>query len=660
MKLLSCLFICAALAFGQGSAEVELKAAVNKEQVEGDLKGAIEAYRKIVAKHAQNRAVAAQAMLHMAQCHEKLGQTEARKLYEQIAKSYADQSGVVAQARQRLAAMNGPRDTSSVRTRLVWDDAIDLWGTASGDGRYYSFVDWSSCDLGLRDLVTGENRKLTNKGCGKRPEAAEVEGSSVSPDGKRIAFAYVHYRPKYHAELFVIGTDGKNEKLLMTGEDLTYVDPYAWSPDGKWISAFAAYGKQNSLVLVSPDSGEIRRFPLQGEGWPHNASFSPDGKWVAYSTEARPSPPVLKLREVTDGSVEHQLQDNAHMMAWTPDGRGVLFSRPRGETYDLYFLAVTGGKAVGAPSPIYAATNIGRSAAGITPQGALLYETMNRQSETLVFQWKGGMPDPQSAVASIRATNDVGWRLTQTAAHFSNGGKLLFTVTPDQSFLIRDMQSGQERNVIPRMKRAAGARWAHDDSSLLVRGWGMDGKFGVFRMSLETGEVRLVTELPEGNWGFAISRDGKTIFHGTPEKTLARDLATGNEKTLFGQMTGGNYNLVVSRDGNSLAIRSSQSLAVVNLRTGQGRKIFEASDELDGTLWGLDWSEDDKKLVATVRAGGLSELWTLSPEGGTPVRQPNPSRVFGVSISPDGKYVATTNVTQHWQLWALENFLPVK
>src|SRR5712692_4786872 len=69
--------------------EVALKAAMDKEVVDGDLKGAIEQYRRLA--QSANRAVAATALLHMGQCYEKLGDTEGRKAYERVVNKYADQ-----------------------------------------------------------------------------------------------------------------------------------------------------------------------------------------------------------------------------------------------------------------------------------------------------------------------------------------------------------------------------------------------------------------------------------------------------------------------------------------------------------------------------------------------------------------------------------------
>src|SRR5713226_2215734 len=67
-----------AIAQKDDQAEVLMQAAHQKQLVEGQLEEAIQLYKRIVQEHAGNRAVAAQALLEMGQCYEKLGKTEDR------------------------------------------------------------------------------------------------------------------------------------------------------------------------------------------------------------------------------------------------------------------------------------------------------------------------------------------------------------------------------------------------------------------------------------------------------------------------------------------------------------------------------------------------------------------------------------------------------
>ena len=89
--LYAALCVCAFIALdavsptAQQKPEVALKAAIDKEVVEGDLKAAIGMYRTLAAS--ADRAVAAEALLRMGQCYEKLGAAEsieARSAYGRV------------------------------------------------------------------------------------------------------------------------------------------------------------------------------------------------------------------------------------------------------------------------------------------------------------------------------------------------------------------------------------------------------------------------------------------------------------------------------------------------------------------------------------------------------------------------------------------------
>ena len=72
--------------------DAELQRATQKEIVTGDLKAAIEEYKKIVARAGTNRPVAAQALVHMAECYQKLGDAESGKIYERVLREFSDQT----------------------------------------------------------------------------------------------------------------------------------------------------------------------------------------------------------------------------------------------------------------------------------------------------------------------------------------------------------------------------------------------------------------------------------------------------------------------------------------------------------------------------------------------------------------------------------------
>lgn len=86
-----------------GTAEQQLQAAIHKEEVVGDLPGAMELYRSIPSLRGGNREAAATALLRLGGCQQKLGQSEsARRTYERLVRQFGDQPAVRARAGARL------------------------------------------------------------------------------------------------------------------------------------------------------------------------------------------------------------------------------------------------------------------------------------------------------------------------------------------------------------------------------------------------------------------------------------------------------------------------------------------------------------------------------------------------------------------------------
>lgn len=125
MKLQLVILMLAALAASAQKPEVLLEEARKKETVDGDLKSAIVLYEKAAASAGSNRSLAARALVRLGACYEKMGDREARRAYERVISAYADQPEA-AEARSRLTRLGGASDSGQVRTRLLWDNAIDL------------------------------------------------------------------------------------------------------------------------------------------------------------------------------------------------------------------------------------------------------------------------------------------------------------------------------------------------------------------------------------------------------------------------------------------------------------------------------------------------------------------------------------------------------
>jgi len=91
--------------------EERIEAAIHREIVLGDLAGAMEQYRALLAQPGIPRAVAARALLETGECLEKLGkEKEAYSTYRRVVNEYADQAAIFNLASTKLAAPSGPRN----------------------------------------------------------------------------------------------------------------------------------------------------------------------------------------------------------------------------------------------------------------------------------------------------------------------------------------------------------------------------------------------------------------------------------------------------------------------------------------------------------------------------------------------------------------------
>jgi hypothetical protein len=154
MKVCSRMLIAAAAVMTLlAQADVTLEKARRKETLEGDLKGAISLYAKAVAESKGDRAVSAKALIAMAECHRKLGDAEARGIYERIVREYADQKDAVNIARTRLGTA---APVAAKGDRPVWTGPeVDIFGRISPDGRYLTYVDlFQTGNLMIHDMVT--------------------------------------------------------------------------------------------------------------------------------------------------------------------------------------------------------------------------------------------------------------------------------------------------------------------------------------------------------------------------------------------------------------------------------------------------------------------------------------------------------------------------
>jgi Tol biopolymer transport system component len=638
-------------------AEAQLQAAITKETVEGDLKGAIEQYQKLA--DGNNHAVAAKALLSMGQCYEKLGDTEARKAYERVVREFFDQKETAATAQARLVALAGTAGGSGVSTlavRRVW--AGTAAGGVSSDGRFVSFTDWESESLAIHDLATGQDRMLIDK--------ALAENSVPSPDSKSIA--YNPYHDDSGSDLCVVGIDGSKPRILHAAKEgvLSHI-PLAWSPDSRHLLAeFEKTDGTRDMMLVAVADGSTKLLKAIGKDVSPGGVFSPDGRYIAWSTREGIS--LFELRTGTE-SLLFPDQSNHRVLGWAPDGKYILFSSERSGSDDAWLIAVAGGEAQG--EPIFIRKNWGTRAMGFTRSGAFYYGVNNSVWRVQVAQFD---PAGGKVVAPPRSAFRRG---NVRTPDWSPDGRSLAGVvfsTPSQTVVVHSMDTGEERELhVSEWTFVWGdTRWTADGKSVVVPASQAGKGNNLIRINVQTGQVTSLMPLPVSDAvpRFEFFRDGNIIFP-KDGRLVAHDLRSGQERVVIQKP--GLYSGIMSPDGERLLVAvsegGSQVLLIMPAAGGEARELVRINGEKETPFWGsVAWMPDSRHVAFLKGVKGKVppgdqqwQLWRVAAEGGEPhyLGLDFTGQLTGeLRIHPDGRRVAVDDVKVNLEMWVMENFLP--
>ena len=661
--------------------EALLQAAKNTELVKGDLKAAIDQYKQILARPGVGRTVAAKALLEMGQCYEKLGQADARTTYEQLLRQYGDQAEQVQAARARLAALAGTPGgaaATDMTIRRVWSGTgVDITGSPSPDGKYLSIMDAESGDLATWEIATGQKRRLTNKGSWSTSEM--VLGSTWSPDGKKIAFAWLNKDTA--PELRIIGSDGSAPRLLPSA-----AWPRDWSPDGRSLLALVSPDNTSAeMALVSVADGSVTNLTLDGKpisSW--NAGFSADGNYIVYDLPQKAGSPERDVFSISiDGKqaapvVKHPADDQ--LLGWVPGSDVLLFASNRTGTQDAWALRVIDGKPQG--EPILVRKDIGQiSPMGFSDKGAFYYNvgvSVVDVFEASLDVTKGTVVDPPKKIAQRVAG-------TSYSAEWSPDGKYLAYVSERKAgsasqssymLCIRSEQTGEEREIPLAVDSLWKMHWAADSGAVFAT---MGGKAaqGLFKIDVQTGKQSL---LARSGWSdslikdFSVAPDGKSVYYAHFQwvkkfvNVIRYSLETGQETEVYRKVTGADIGgMTVSRDGTylsfSTAAESPDGRFVIRILPTAGGQTRDLLGGLLETFSYHAWTPDGRtilfiKRTATGTKDEKRELWQVASTGGEPRKINVGMELRDVRLHPDGRRIAFTSGKNSKEVWVMENFLP--
>ena len=490
-------------------------------------------------------------------------------------------------------------------------------------------------DLYLLPVDGGKARRLTSG-------AAYDVQPRFSPDGKEVAFS--SDRGGGH-NLWRVGVDGKNAAQV-SKEDFRLLNNPVWTPDGDYLIGRKHFTGQRSL-----GAGELWMYHRSGGSGLQltkqkndqqdlgEPALSPDGRYVYYS------------EDVTDGP-SFQYNKNPHDTIYAIK----RLDRETGETETL--VNTPGGAVRPQPSPD------GKQLAFVKRvREKTVLHVMDLDTGIVRPIWDGLSHDQQEAWAIFGPYTGFAWTPDSAASIVWAQGKLWrvdmqsgapteipFSAEVEQKLAepLRFEQQLESDSFAPKMIRDVAT--SADGKTLIFHAAGK-----LWRKALPNGKpARLTADAQSFEYQPAFSPDGRSLLYTTwSDADMGAmhviDLASGQRRTLSTEK-GYYYGPRFSADGQQIVyVRTGgggltggqfsreTGIYVMPAAGGEARRIAKSGRDPQFS--------PDASRVSYLTGGGLSKkLMSVGINGEEPREVFNLKYVNSVAISPDGKWVAFTEL----------------
>jgi Tol biopolymer transport system component/DNA-binding winged helix-turn-helix (wHTH) protein len=530
----------------------------------------------------------------------------------------------------------------------------------SPDGNQIAFV-WS----GAKDDNTDVYVRLVDGGNWVR--LTDDPGDDVnpvwSPDGRTIAF----YRSSPDGDgIFLVPALGGAERKL-TGVwanrfgfgSHTWIH---WSPDGKWlvVSDKTSAEEPFSLFLLSPETGEKRRVtsPPASVVGDCSPAFSPDGQRLAFVRVISALVGDIYFVSVNGGEPKRLTFDGAGVsnLAWTPDGREIVFGSRLGGKNRLYRIPVEGGGA-----EWLAATGSEAQYPAFSRDGSRLAWRQNTSDEDIFrLALKSGSENVPPVASLIVST------ALEASPRYSPDGKRIAFVSnrsgSDEIWVCGSDGENPIRLTSFRGPLAGSPSWSPDGKQI-VFDCRPEGNADIYVVSAEGGQPRRLTADPAEDIVPSWSRDGRWIYFTSNRSGRLQIWRMPAGEGDAAQITRqGGFEPMESPDGRWLYFtqdRGSSSIWRLPTAGGAETPLFDFHQKNYSRGWTVT-SEGVYFAVASSNTQSTIKFFSLSTGAEKTVAEIDrvlPSSVSGLTVSPDGRWLLLPLFARRGSdLMMIENF----
>ncbi len=216
-------------------------------------------------------------------------------------------------------------DSAGKRQALFSPPRLSFTPRFSPDGKRLAFSmnGGQQDDIWVKDLDRGSPTRLTFRSGSNRCPV-------WTPDGQYVVFR--SNDPKTPG-LYRVRADGSGEPQRLT-DGQKEETPYSFSPDGKFLAYHRATGTGHPAALIAPIEGD-EAHPKLGKPEPLSTlpvgntspAFSPDGRWIAFSSDESGTPEIYVRRYPGQGRKWQVSMGGGRFPIWSRTKPELFFSK---------------------------------------------------------------------------------------------------------------------------------------------------------------------------------------------------------------------------------------------------------------------------------------------------------------------------------------------